>query len=193
MKIAIYVRVSTQEQNLDNQLNPLKDYAKRMGWEYDIYEEKESSRKTRPVKNLLYQKLLKKEYEALLIYKFDRWARSTQELVTEMEVLIKRKVSIHSYSEGFDLTTSMGQAMLTIISAFAQLERDMIRERTMAGLERARRQGKTLGRPKGSKDKKYRRRSGYNLREPKRLQKLDQEKGVYRDLEYYTLKSPSNN
>ena len=158
MKVAIYARVSTTEQTVQNQLLALEKYAKRMEWEYDIFVESESTRKTRPVKNNVYQSLLRGEYDGLLIYKFDRWARSTTELISEMEVLVRRKVSIHSLNEGFDISSSMGQAMLTVISAFAQLERDLIRERTLAGLERAKAQGKTLGRPKGSKDKGYRKR-----------------------------------
>jgi len=158
MKVAIYARVSTSEQTVENQLLALEKYAKRMEWEYDIFVESESTRKTRPVKNNVYQALLRGEYDGLLIYKFDRWARSTTELISEMEVLVRRKVSIHSLNEGFDISSSMGQAMLTVISAFAQLERDLIRERTLAGLERAKAQGKKLGRPKGSKDKGYRKR-----------------------------------
>lgn len=157
MKVAIYARVSTQDQNLDNQLIKLEEYAKRMDWEYVVFVEKESTRKTRPVKNEVYQALLRKEFDGLLIYKFDRWARSTQELISEVEVLVKRGASIFSFTEAIDLSSSMGTAMLTILSAFAQLERDLIRERTLAGLERARAEGKKLGRPKGSRDKKYRR------------------------------------
>lgn len=156
MKIAIYCRVSTQDQELDNQKIPLIEYAKRMGWEYTIFEEKESTRKTRPVQYELYNKLLRKEYDGLLIYKFDRWARSTQELITHIEALINKNINIYSYSEAIDLSSSMGKAMLTILSAFAQLERDLIRERTKAGLARAKAWGKKLGRPKGSKDKKKR-------------------------------------
>jgi DNA invertase Pin-like site-specific DNA recombinase len=156
MKIVIYARVSTEDQTVQNQILKLEEYAKRMGWEYDIYTESESTRKTRPVKQEVYNKLLRREYDGLLIYKFDRWARSTTELITEIEILVKRGVIIYSYSEAIDLSSSMGQAMLTILSAFAQLERDLIRERTLAGLERARAEGKTLGRPKGSVDKKYR-------------------------------------
>lgn len=156
MKVAIYVRVSTQDQNLDNQKLPLIQYCKRMDWEYEVFEEKESTRKTRPVQYNLYNKLLRKEYDGLVIYKFDRWARSTQELVTHMESLINKGVSIYSFTENIDLNNSMGKAMLTILSAFAQLERDLIRERTIAGLKRAKAWGKKLGRPKGSKDKKKR-------------------------------------
>ena len=148
MKVAIYARVSTEEQTTDNQLNPLKLYAERMGWEYEVFSEVESSRKTRPIQWDLYNRLLKKEFDGLLIYKFDRWARSTKELVEHIERLVEKNVAVYSYTENIDLSSSMGRAMLTIISAFAQLERDIIRERTMAGLARARAQGKTLGRPR---------------------------------------------
>lgn len=158
MKVAIYARVSTSEQTVENQLLALRRYAQRMEWEYVEFVESESTRKTRPIKNQVYLSLLKGEYDGLLIYKFDRWARSTTELISEMEVLVKRKISIHSLNEGFDISSSMGQAMLTVISAFAQLERDLVRERTLAGLERAKAQGKKLGRPKGAKDKGYRKR-----------------------------------
>ena len=68
-----------------------------------------------------------------------------------MERLYEKGVKIYSYSENIDLSSSMGRAMLTIISAFAQLERDIIRERTIAGLARARARGKKLGRPKKTK------------------------------------------
>ncbi len=70
------------------------------------------------------------------------------ELVDHMERLIEKGIQIYSYTENVDISTSMGRAMLTIISAFAQLERDLIRERTIAGLNRARAQGKKLGRPR---------------------------------------------
>jgi len=148
MKVAIYVRVSKTEQTVENQINPLIQYAKGMGWEYEIFQEKESTRKSRPVQWELYNKLLRKKYDGLLIYKFDRWARSTKELIEHMEKLLDKGISIYSYSENIDLKSSMGRAMLTIISAFAQLERDLIRERTLAGLARARAQGKKLGRPR---------------------------------------------
>lgn len=148
MKVAIYLRVSTQDQNLENQRLPLIQYAKRSGWDYEIFEEKESTRKTRPVQWELYNRLLRREFDGLLIYKFDRWARSTKELIEHIENLTSKGISVYSYSENIDLSSSMGRAMLTIISAFAQLERDIIRERTIAGLNRVRAQGKRLGRPR---------------------------------------------
>tara|TARA_R100000656_G_scaffold114808_1_gene87290 strand:- start:721 stop:1206 length:486 start_codon:yes stop_codon:yes gene_type:complete len=148
MNVAIYVRVSTQEQNLDNQKLPLIQYCERMKWCYTLFEEKESTRKTRPVQWDLYNRLLRKEFDGLVIFRFDRWARSTKELVEHMENLYNKGVQVYSYSENIDLNSSMGRAMLTIISAFAQLERDIIRERTLAGLARARARGKKLGRPR---------------------------------------------
>lgn len=153
MKVAIYARVSTEDQNTDNQVNVLRAYAERNNYEYEVFTEKESTRKTRPVQWDLYNRLLRKEFDGLLIYKFDRWARSTKELIDHIERLVEKKVMVYSYTENVDLNTGMGMAMFTILSAFAQLERDIIRERTLAGLARARAQGKTLGRPKGSKKK----------------------------------------
>lgn len=147
-RVAIYVRTSRTDQVLENQIMPLKQYCERMKYTYEIFEEQESTRKTRPIQWDLYQRLLRKHYDGLIIYKFDRWARSTRELVEHMETLMEKGVFVYSYTENLDLNTSMGRAMLTIISAFAQLERDIIRERTMAGLDRARAQGKTLGRPR---------------------------------------------
>ena len=148
MKFAIYCRVSTDDQTTANQKVPLVEYADRMGWEWELFEETESTRKTRPIQYDLYNRLCRKEYDGLLIYKFDRWARSTKELVEHMETLIEKGISVYSYSENIDLSNSMGKAMLTIISAFAQLERDLIRERTIAGLKRVKAQGKKLGRPR---------------------------------------------
>jgi putative DNA-invertase from lambdoid prophage Rac len=148
VKVAIYVRVSTQDQNVDNQTLILTEYCKRMNYEFEVFEEQESTRKTRPIQWDLYNRLLRKEFDGLVIYKFDRWARSTKELIEHMENLHNKGILIYSYMENLDLSSSMGKAMLTIISAFAQLERDIIRERTLAGLKRAKAQGKVLGRPR---------------------------------------------
>jgi DNA invertase Pin-like site-specific DNA recombinase len=148
MKVAIYCRVSTDEQNVDNQRIILEEYCKRMNYEYTVFVEQESTRKTRPIQWDLYNRLLRKEFDGLIIFKFDRWARSTKELIEHMENMYNKGIMIYSFMENLDLSSSMGKAMLTIISAFAQLERDIIRERTIAGLKRAKAQGKILGRPR---------------------------------------------
>ncbi len=147
-RVAIYVRTSRTDQVLENQTNPLIEYCKRMKYTYEVFEEQESTRKTRPVQWELYNRLLKKHYDGLIIYKFDRWARSTKELIEHIETLLKKNIFVYSYTENIDLNTSMGRAMFTVISAFAQFERDVISERTKAGLDRARAQGKKLGRPR---------------------------------------------
>jgi len=154
MKYAIYVRVSRTDQILENQINPLVEYAKRMGWEYELFKEKESTRKTRPIQWDLYNRLLKKEFDGLLFYKLDRWARSLKELVTHMEELNAKGINIVSFTENIDLSTATGRLMLNVIASFCEFERAIIRERTLSGLARAKAQGKTLGRPKGSKNKK---------------------------------------
>ena len=114
MKVAIYVRVSKEEQTNENQKLPLIEYCKRMNYEYDVFEEKESSRNTRPVQYGLYNSLLRKEYDGLIIAKFDRWARSTRELLEHIEALLDKGVFIYSYTENIDLSTALGKAILTI-------------------------------------------------------------------------------
>jgi len=155
-KFAIYARVSRTDQILENQIRPLKEYAERMGWDYEIFTEKESTRKSRPVQWALYNRLLKKEFDGLLFYKLDRWARSLKELVTHMEALHEKGVILVSFMENIDLGTSSGKLMMQIMGSFAEFERSIIRERTMAGLDRARAQGKTLGRPRIKRRRKSR-------------------------------------
>ncbi len=147
-RFAIYVRVSRTDQVLENQINPLVEYCKRMDWDYEIFQEKESTRKSRPVQWDLYNQLLKKKFDGLLFYKLDRWARSLKELVTHMEALHEKGVILVSYMENIDLSTSSGKLMMQVMGSFAEFERSIIRERTLAGLDRARAQGKTLGRPR---------------------------------------------
>jgi DNA invertase Pin-like site-specific DNA recombinase len=146
VKFAIYVRTSKTDQILDNQKIPLIRYAEQNSWQYEVFEEQESTRNTRPIQYNLYNMLLKRQYEGVLIYKFDRWARSSRELVTHLEELQARGIRFISFTENIDTSTPMGKAMFTIISAMAELERGMIRERTMAGLARGRAWGKILGR-----------------------------------------------
>jgi|TARA_Y100000310_G_scaffold342241_1_gene444485 DNA invertase Pin-like site-specific DNA recombinase len=151
MKVAIYIRTSRTDQILDNQKIPLLQYVEREGWEYELFQEQESTRKTRPIQHSLYNRLLKKEFDGVLVYKFDRWARSTTELVNHLNEFMARNIRFISYTENIDLGTPTGKLMFTIISAMAEFERELIRERTLAGLARAKARGKKLGRPRGSK------------------------------------------
>ena len=184
-KIAIYTRVSTTEQTTLNQKLRLEEYAKKQKWEFEIFEEVESSRKTRAIKAELLHRLRNKEFESVLVFKLDRWARSSSELILEVNELIKKGIGFISYSENLDFTTASGKLHFNILSAFADFERELIRERTIEGLNRAKQQGKSLGRPKGSKDKKKRRKSGYLLRAAREKQQTDKEKGIHKGLDSY--------
>lgn len=157
-KVALYARVSKEMQNPEMQKKALLKKAELEDWAYDYFEEKESSRKTRPIKYELYQRLLKKEYDAVVVWRLDRWARSVQEASKEIETLFNRNVPFISLTESIDLTTASGRLQFNVITAFAQFERDVISERTKEGLKHAKNVGKR------GKDKKPRRKSGYHLR-----------------------------
>lgn len=169
MKVAIYARVSTRKQHVENQIPRLLEEARKRGWDYELFEERESTRKTRPVKAGLLQRLRRRDFDAVCFYKLDRWARSTAEGSTEISELVKKGVGVFDISDGIEFNPdsrsgeipAMQRFQLNVFLAFAELERDLIRDRTLDGLERARSEGKRLGRPKGRKDTKPRRRSGY--------------------------------
>lgn len=149
MKTAIYCRTSKTEQNPENQRLELERFAKAMGYDYTIFEEQESTRKTRPIKNQIFQESLRKKWDLILVWKLDRWARSMQELINDLELLRQNNVQFRTLKENLSLDNNpANNLMINILSSFAQFERDIIRERTMAGLERARQEGKKLGRPR---------------------------------------------
>ncbi len=118
MKIAIYVRVSTQEQTVENQVLRLTEYAQLKGWEFEVYSEVMSSRKTRPVKQALLAKLRQKQYDAVLVYKLDRWARSSTELILDTKELIDKGIGFISLSDNIDFHTAAGKLHFQILSAF---------------------------------------------------------------------------
>jgi DNA invertase Pin-like site-specific DNA recombinase len=149
MKVAIYVRVSRIDLNPENQLVELEKYAKAMNWEYKVFEEKESTRKTRPIKKEVFDRACKKEFDCILIYKLDRWARSLQELINDFTILQNNKVEFRSIGENIVLNQDpRNMLMIHMLGAFAEFERAMIRERTMSGLARARAEGRIGGRPR---------------------------------------------
>lgn len=184
-KIALYARVSTAEQTVENQKIRLIEYAKTKGIEYDLYEETESTRKTRPVKQELLSKLRKGVYSSVLVYKLDRWARSSTELILDTKELVDKGIGFISISDNLDFSTAAGKLQFQILSAFAEFERELIRERTIEGLKRAKLHGKVPGRPKGSKDNKKRKKSGYILREANKRKQKDEIIGVNKSIEAY--------
>jgi len=163
MKAAIYCRVSKRkEQTTENQILILEEYAKKSGWDSTFFIEEETSRKTRPVKQMLLEKLRQKKYDLVCVLKLDRWARSLQELIIDITELYERGIPFISVREGIDLSTPTGKLYFHIMASFAEFERDLIRERTMDGLARAKARGIKLGRPRKAIKKQGR---IYELRE----------------------------
>lgn len=165
VKIALYCRVSTNRQTNDNQKSRLIEYAEANKFEFDLFEEVESTRKTRPIKQDLLTKLRNGTYSAVVVFKLDRYARSSRELILEIQELINKGIGFISISDNLDFSSSTGRLHFHILAAFAEFERSLISERTKEGIARTKAQGTVLGRPKGSKDSKPRPKGGYYLRE----------------------------
>lgn len=161
MRVALYARVSTGGQDTKNQLPALTRYAEAQGWDAVLFEEQESARGTRPIKQEVLRALRAGEFAGVVVWKLDRWGRSVSELVREIHELTERGRFFASITDNIDLSTATGKLHLTILAAFAEFEKNLISERTREALARKKAEGVQLGRPKGSKDKKQRRRSGY--------------------------------
>jgi DNA invertase Pin-like site-specific DNA recombinase len=185
-RFALYVRVSTFDQTVENQKVRLIEFAKSSGYEFEIYEEVESSRRTRPGKQLLLNKLRNGEYAGVIVYKIDRWARSSTELILEIKELVDRGIAFISVSDSLDFSSATGRLHFQILAIFAEFERAIISERTKLALRRKKEfEGVRLGRPVGSKDKKERRRSGYILHHARQRQETDFKKGIKKPIEVY--------
>src|SRR5215470_16181930 len=152
-RIATYLRVSTKHhgQNLDTQRLALQDYARNRGFE-TVAEYADhgvsGSKDRRPELDRLMKDARARKFDAVLVARFDRFARSTKHLVTALEEFGALGVDFVSLSESVDTSTPMGKMIFTVLSAVAELERNLIRERVHMGISRARKQGKPLGRPK---------------------------------------------
>jgi len=156
--IAGYCRVSTPEQNIEMQKHEiLKSFSDHIDeWYIDIGIS--GINKDRPEYRRLLEDCSKGKIEKIVVYKLDRWGRSLVEIMNSLEQLSKWNVQFISIKDNIDLSTACGKLMLHIISAFAEFERNIIRERIIAGIQAAKKRGVHCGRPKGSKDKKKRKR-----------------------------------
>lgn len=185
LRMALYCRVSTVGQTTENQAIKLEDYAKRQGWDYVLYEETMTTRKTRPIKQEVLTMLRNKVYDGVCIWRLDRWARSTAELILEIKELHDKDIIFKSLSDNIDFSTPAGKLQFHILAAFAEFERNLISERTREGLARAKLKGRKLGRPNGATDMKRRKRSGYVLRDAGKLQERDEKMKVFKPIDYY--------
>ena len=156
-KVAIYTRVSTLDQTIDNQLLELRDHCSKMGWEVvkEYADEGLSgtlSRDKRPALNALIKDAYRKRFDSVVCWDISRIGRSMKELVLFLSDMKDRDIGICSVRQGFDTSTTMGEIMFQFVGILSSWEREMIRERTLAGLERAKSEGKTLGRKKITND-----------------------------------------
>jgi DNA invertase Pin-like site-specific DNA recombinase len=152
-RVALYARVSTKNngQDPETQLIALREYAGHRGMTVtDEYVDVgiSGAKDRRPQLDRLMTDARRREFDVVLVARFDRFARSTKHLVLALEEFSSLGIDFVSLNESIDTSTPMGKMIFTVIGAVAELERSLIRERVMMGLERARRQGKKFGRPR---------------------------------------------
>jgi DNA invertase Pin-like site-specific DNA recombinase len=153
MRVGIYARVSTRDQSCEMQLRDLRTYCAARG--LDLVREyidvgQSGAKDSRPELNKLMGDARKRQFDVIVVWRFDRFARSTKHLLLALEEFRSLGIQFISYQENIDTSSALGQALFTIVSAVAQLERDLIRERVTAGIRNARVNGKKLGRPKNA-------------------------------------------
>jgi len=138
MKIAIYCRVSTEEQDADKQESICLDYCKKMDWEvFKIYKDVISgATSSRPQFNLLLEDMRKNKFDCIMVTKLDRLGRSLQHLLSLFNEFSVRGVQFIATTQNIDTTTPGGRLQMQIMGAFAEFERNIISERTKEGLKR---------------------------------------------------------
>ena len=150
--VALYARVSTKQgQDPETQLQQLREYASNRGLtviaEY-VDRGVSGAKDSRPKLDALMADAKAGKFDGVLVWKFDRFARSTRHLVTALEEFQALGIHFVSLTEAIDTSTPMGRMVFTVLGAVAELERSLIVERVHAGLKRARKEGTTLGRPR---------------------------------------------
>jgi DNA invertase Pin-like site-specific DNA recombinase len=152
VRVAIYSRVSTDAQTTENQERELHAIADRMGWTVvKVYRDRgvsgAKSRRDRPAFDALCKDAARRKFDLIAAWSVDRLGRSLQDLVTFLSELHALGIDLFLHQQGVDTTTPAGKALFQMMGVFAEFERAMIRERVKSGLERAKAQGRTLGRP----------------------------------------------
>lgn len=153
MRCALYARVSTAHNGQDPQvqLRELREYCQRRGWtsagEY-VDVGISGSKEKRPELDKLMADAHRRRFDAVIVWKFDRFARSVSHLLRALETFNALGVAFVSLSESLDTSTPAGRMVFTVLGAVAELERSLIAERVRAGLRNARAKGKRLGRPR---------------------------------------------
>ena len=152
IRAALYARVSTTaNQDPDMQLRELREYVKRRGWivagEY-VDAGVSGSRENRKELDRLWTDCKRRRVDAVLVYRYDRFARSLRQLVNALEEFRALGIEFASLHEGVDTTTPNGRLVFGIFASIAEFERELIRDRVRSGIAAARARGRKLGRPR---------------------------------------------
>lgn len=156
-RVALYIRVSTSQQTTENQRIELERVAQSRGWQViQVYSDEGISgskgRSERPALNALLKDAVRGKFDLLAVWSIDRLGRSLQHLVSTINELNAVGVDLYVHQQALDTSTPSGKLAFSIFGALSEYERELIRERTRAGLERARRNGVKLGRPTNLND-----------------------------------------
>lgn len=149
LRVGLYARVSTHDQQtLPLQLEAMRTYVAQRGW-IVVTEVRDvgSGSIQRPQREHVMKAARRREIDAVLVWRLDRWGRSVADLMLTLKELHELDVGFVSLTEALDLTTPMGRAMAGLLAVFAEFEREILRERVRAGIAHARTQGKPHGRP----------------------------------------------
>lgn len=175
MKAVVYLRVSTSEQETGMQELAIKNYCENNNITIvKVYKDigVSGSKESRPEFDLMLQDMRAKKFDCIVTYKLDRIGRSLSHLVRLFEEFKKKNVDFISVTQNINTSTAESRMFLQMLMVLSEYERALIVNRVNDGLKRAKLEGKILGRKKGSKDKKYRKKSGYFLRWNKKQKNL---------------------
>jgi len=149
LRVGLYARISTlDQQTLPMQLRAMREHAARRGWTVALQvREINSGAARREAREKILEAARRRELDVVLVWRLDRWGRSVTDLLATLQELEHLGVGFVSLTEALDLTTPAGRAMAGLLAVFAAFEREILQERTKAGLAHARQKGKRLGRP----------------------------------------------
>jgi putative DNA-invertase from lambdoid prophage Rac len=148
-RIGLYARVSTHDQQtLPLQLATMRDYVLKRGWVIATeVEDVGSGASERPRRDELLKSARRREIDAIVVWRLDRWGRSLVDLISTLQELAALQVGFISLHEALDMTTPTGRALVGMLAVFAEFERDLLGDRVKAGIAQARKLGKPYGRP----------------------------------------------
>ena len=192
MKVASYSRVSTPDQSVSMQQSDLRGYCTQRG--FTIYREYNDigisgTKERHPALDALMADARKRKFDVVLVWRFDRLARSTRHLITALEELRHLGIEFISYNENIDTSSPLGKALFVIVAAVAELERNIIVEWIKGGLRRAKALGKPIGRPSCTTPAIVERVRALHS-ERKSLRVISQSVGISRSLVHKIIRRP---